>query len=191
MFGKQRIVEGDNQRLGGIELGDEAAAGDREQRVGVEAVLREQTIGGGPVQRRFAGGSEQAGEGAPSERDERGGHQGFDFLLDAALSAVRVEGLAGEGLEGVEEAGRRVFFRAEGGAWGRLRTSWFFFSTTHSTTSPRENSMAWARAEGKLTYHCWLVLRWISWTLVGKPMGAPFRDGEQPERGGQRAGLII
>jgi len=31
--------------------------------------------------------------------------------------------------------------------------------------------MAWARAEGKLMYHCWLFLRLMSWTLVGNPMG--------------------
>ncbi len=32
--------------------------------------------------------------------------------------------------------------------------------------------MAWATAEGKLMYHCSLALRLMSWTLVGKPMGA-------------------
>ena len=30
--------------------------------------------------------------------------------------------------------------------------------------------MAWATAEGKLTYHCSLDLRLMSWTLVGNPM---------------------
>ena len=44
-------------------------------------------------------------------------------------------------------------------------------STIHSTVSPREKSMACARAERKLIYHCWLALRWMSWTLVGNPMG--------------------
>jgi len=27
--------------------------------------------------------------------------------------------------------------------------------------------MAWARAEGKLMYHCSLAWLWMSWTLVG------------------------
>jgi hypothetical protein len=29
----------------------------------------------------------------------------------------------------------------------------------HSTISPRENSMAWAKAAGKLMYHCSLFWR--------------------------------
>jgi hypothetical protein len=47
------------------------------------------------------------------------------------------------------------------------------FSTNHSTVSPRANSMDWARAEGKLMYHCALARRWMSWTLVGEPVGKP------------------
>ena len=65
---------------------------------------------------------QHAGDGAAAQTDQSGQHQGFDFLLDALL-ASSVEGFAGEGLEGVEEPRRRVFFKAEGGAWGRLRTS--------------------------------------------------------------------
>ncbi len=121
-FGQQRIVHGDDQRRRGIELGEHAAARHGEQVVGVEASFGKQAIDGRPVLEAGATGVQHGGEGAAAQPDQRGQHQGFDFLLDAALAASG-EGLAGEGLEGVEEPRRRVFFQAEGGAWGRLRTS--------------------------------------------------------------------
>ena len=52
----------------------------------------------------------------------------------------------------------------------RLRVRQLLSWMTHSTISPFENSMACAIGAGKLMYHCWLSLRWMSWTLVGYPM---------------------
>ena len=122
-FGQQRIVHGDEQRRGGIEFSEHAAARHRKQRVGVEANFRKQAIDGRPVPEAGAAGVQHAGDGAAAQSGQSGQHQGFDFLLDALLAAA-VEGFAGEGLEGVEEPRRRAFFfKAEGGAWGRLRTS--------------------------------------------------------------------
>src|SRR5215467_8542430 len=72
-------------------------------------------------------------------------------------------------LDGGEDAGR-VFFRREGGGLRRRRASRLLSSMDHSTVSPREKSMAWATAEGKLMYHCSLALRLMSWTLVGRPI---------------------
>ena len=121
-LGQQRIVHGDDQRRAGIEFFDDAAAGHREERIGVEAGFGKEAIDGRPILEAGAAGVQHAGDGAAAQPGQGGQHQGFDFLLDALL-AGSVEGLAGEGLEGVEEPGRRVFFRTEAGACGRLRTS--------------------------------------------------------------------
>ena len=70
-------------------------------------------------------------------------------------------------LEAVQQASFVFFTRTgDGGVERRctmrLALSWMI----HSTVSPLVNSMAWATAEGKLMYHCWLCRRWMSWTLV-------------------------
>ena len=121
-FGQQRIVTGDDPWRGGIELGDAATARHGEQAAGVEASLREQAIERRPVLEFGAAGVPHGGDGAAAQPGQSSQHQAFDFLPGAALAAS-VEGLAGEGLEGAREPRRRVFFKAEGGAWGRLRTS--------------------------------------------------------------------
>ena len=87
------------------------------------------------------------------------GDQGCTILPLEALPHGGPEVAASAGdqlLDGFEEPRSRVFFSAtgEGGASGRRRMRWALSSTIHSTDSPLENSMAWARAEGKLMYHC-------------------------------------
>jgi hypothetical protein len=101
--------------------------------------------------------------------------EGLGALGDAPL-VEGGEAFPPELLEGGEDAGR-VFFSVGAGGWRRRRASRLLSSTVHSTVSPREKSIAWARAEGKLIYHCSLAWRLMSWTLVGKPMTgkAPFR----------------
>ena len=121
-FGQQRIVHGDDQRRGGIEFSDDAAAGHRKERVGVEAGFGKEAIDGRPILEAGAAGVQHTGDGAAAQPHQSSQHQGFDFLLDAPLAGT-AEGLVGEGLEGVEEPGRRVCFRTEGGACGRLRPS--------------------------------------------------------------------
>ena len=56
----------------------------------------------------------------------------------------------------------------------RFKASVFLSWITHSTISPLLNSMAWARAAGKLMYHCSLAFRRMSWTLVGYPIFLSF-----------------
>jgi hypothetical protein len=90
--------------------------------------------------------------------------------LGDALLVEGGETLTPELLEGGEDAGR-VFFTVGPGGWTRRRARRDLSSTVHSTVSPRTKSMAWARAEGKLIYHCSLDRRLMSWTFVGNPMG--------------------
>jgi hypothetical protein len=86
---------------------------------------------------------------------ERLGVRGESALVEAGAA------LAPELLELGEDAGR-VFFSTEGGVEARRNANSPLSSTNHSTVSPRENSMARARAEGKLMYHCSLERRWMS-----------------------------
>jgi hypothetical protein len=79
--------------------------------------------------------------------------------LGALGDALLVEGeeaFSPELLEGGEDADG-VFFSRGAGGWTRRRARRLLSSTNHSTVSPREKSMAWARAEGKLMYHCSLA----------------------------------
>ena len=64
------------------------------------------------------------------------------------------KGYIQEGFDAVEEW-RRVFFTrtGAGGTCCRWRTTFALSSTIHSTVSPLTNSMAFATAVGKLTYH--------------------------------------
>ena len=97
--------------------------------------------------------------------------EGLGVRGEAALVEAG-EALAPELFELGEDAGR-VFFSTAGGVEARRRASSPLSSTNHSTVSPRENSMAWARAEGKLMYHCSLAWRLMSCTLVGNPIEKP------------------
>jgi hypothetical protein len=95
--------------------------------------------------------------------------EGLSVRGDAALVEAG-EALAPELFELGEDTGR-VFFSTEAGGAARRKANSPLSSTNHSTISPRENSMAWARAEGKLMYHCSLAWRLINCTLVGNPIG--------------------
>jgi hypothetical protein len=97
--------------------------------------------------------------------------KGLGVRGDTALTEAG-EALRPEWFEFGEDTGG-VFFSTEAGGAARRKANSPLSSTNHSTLSPRENSMAWARAEGKLMYHCSLAWRLISWTLVGKPRGKP------------------
>jgi hypothetical protein len=134
------IVHGDDE--GGVvgECCEGALADGGEQRGGLEARAGEEAIGGGPVAVGLAGGLDPAREMMAAEAGEAAQREPEESFGDAGLAAG--EGLGEERVELVEEAGLRVFFRGEGGAWGRLRTSWERSSTAHSTTSPGAKSMA-------------------------------------------------
>ena len=83
------------------------------------------------------------------------------MLGDAALGEGG-SALLPELVELREESGGVFFFSAAGGGSKRRKAKSALSSTTHSTVSPRENSMAWATADGKLMYHCSLALRLMS-----------------------------
>ena len=138
--GKQRIVEGDTQGLGFGHQRGGALAHAGKQSLGLEALLGKQAVGGRPVFELLTAGGQKTGQGVASEAQQRTQREGLGALVDALLG---VEGRAGspELFEAVEEAGR-VFFRTGPGAWGRRRASRLLCSTSHSTVSPRENSMA-------------------------------------------------
>jgi hypothetical protein len=91
----------------------------------------------------------------PSQTEQGAQRESLGVRGDAAL-VESGETWAPELFELGEDAGR-VFFSTVGGAEGRRRASRLLSSTNHSTVSPREKSMAWARAEGKLMYHCSLA----------------------------------
>ena len=113
------------------------------------------------------------GHGVPSQTEQGTQREG----LGVRGKAPRVEAGAAlvPELREMGEDASGVFFSSGAGVAVRRKASRLLSSTNHSTTSPRENSMAWARAEGKLMYHCSLARRLMSWTLVGKPRGrAPF-----------------
>ena len=125
-----------------------------------KAIPGKEPISRTPVLELSAGSSQQTGHGVTSEAEQRTQREGLRAVGDAAL----VEGgcaLAPELLELREDAGA-VFFRTAGGASRRRSASNVLSSTSHSTVSPRENSMACAMAEGKLMYHCSLALRLMS-----------------------------
>lgn len=169
---QQGVIQDRAHRGTGRELRNRGAAGDGEERLDGKAWAREEAVTGGPVVELRAAGAQQTGHGMTSQTEQGAQGEGLGVRGEAAL--VEVGGaLAPEVFELGEDAGR-VFFSSEGGGEGRRKASKPLFSTNHSTVSPRENSRAWARAEGKLMYHCSLVWRLMSWTLVGKPMEASF-----------------
>lgn len=96
----------------------------------------------------------------PPETKQRTQGKGLGVVGDAPL----VEGWLAPAPELLEvgEDTRGVFFKAEGGGASRRSARSALSSTTHSTVSPRENSIACATADGRLTYHCSLDLRLMS-----------------------------
>ena len=116
-----------------------------------EALLGEQSVSGRPILELKTTGSQQAGDGVAAEAEQAAQGEGL-CALGGALLGEGGEAFLPELEEGGEESGR-VFFRTGAGAWGRRRASKDLCSTNHSTISPLEKSMAWARAEGKLIYH--------------------------------------
>jgi len=136
----ESVVHGDDEGSVGGEGGESALADGGEQVCGLEAGAGEEAIGGGPVETGLAGGLDPAGEMMAAEAGEAAQPEPEESFRDAGLAAG--EGLGEERVELIEEAGPGVFFRGEGGVWGRLRTSWERSSTAHSTTSPGAKSMA-------------------------------------------------
>ena len=107
---------------------------------GAIAALGKQPVGRCPILKLQAASGQQAGDGSASQTQQRTQREGLRPLVDSLLGAAGLA-LAPELLEAVEEE-RRVFFRTGGGAWGRRSASRDLSSMSHSTVSPRENSMA-------------------------------------------------
>jgi hypothetical protein len=153
------------------EFGQHGAADDGEDGLDGKTVVREEPVTGGPVTTLRAASGEQAGHGMTPQTKQRTQRERLGVRGKAPLAEAG-GALAPELFELGEDAGR-VFFSTAGGVEARRSASKLLSSTNHSTVSPRENSMAWARAEGKLMYHCSLDRRLMSWTLVGNPIEKP------------------
>src|SRR5208282_855915 len=147
---------------------DHGAAHDGEQGRGGKAVVGKEPVTGGPVTELRAASGQQTGHGMTSQAQQGAQREGLGVRGETTLVEAGAA-LTPELLEVGEDAGR-AFFSTEAGGEARRRASRPLSSTNHSTISPRENSMAWARAEGKLMYHCALAGRLMSCTLVGKPI---------------------
>lgn len=169
---QQRIVEDGAKRRARGQLGGDGAPDDGKDFRQGDSILREQAIGRGPVLKLRSGSGKQAGHGMASKTEKRTQREGLRAARDAALEKGELA-FVPELLELGEDA-RRVFFKAAGGGSRRRSARSALSSTIHSTVSPRENSMAWAMAEGKLMYHCSLDCRLMSCTLVGKPIFTSF-----------------
>jgi hypothetical protein len=107
-----------------------------------------------------SGSREQAGDSVTTEAKQRTQGEGLRVFGDALLVEGRLASVP-ELLEVGEDTGG-VFFKAEGGGLSRRSARSALSSMIHSTVSPRENSIACATAEGRLTYHCSLALRLMS-----------------------------
>jgi hypothetical protein len=168
---QERIIEDGAQGSVGRQGLDHGAADDGEDGLDGKTVVGEDAVTGGPVAELRAASGKQTRHGMASQTEQRAQRESLGVRGEATLVEAG-EALAPELFELGEDAGR-VFFSTEEGGATRRRASNPLFSTNHSTVSPRANSMDWARAEGKLMYHCSLVRRWMSWTLVGKPIEKP------------------
>jgi len=168
---QQRIIEDSADGSAGGEGAHHGAPHHREEVLDAQTGVGKEPVTGGPVTKLQAASGEQTGHGVASQTQQGAQREGLGVRGDAALTEAG-EGLTPELFEFGEDTGR-VFFSTEAGGAARRKANSPLSSTNHSTLSPRENSMAWARAEGKLMYHCSLAWRLISWTLVGKPMGKP------------------
>jgi hypothetical protein len=137
---EQGIVQGETQRSLLAQRCGDAAAHSVEQILGGNAALGKQPVSRRPILKLQAASGQQAGDGSASQTQQRTQREGLRPLVDSLLGAAGLA-LAPELLEAVEEE-RRVFFRTGGGAWGRRRASRDLSSMSHSTVSPRANSMA-------------------------------------------------
>jgi hypothetical protein len=167
-FAEKRIIDGDGDGSLWRKLLDHGPADYREKGLGGKTMAGEETIVRGPIVELLPTGRQQTGDGVAAEAEQAAQREGLRAFGDTLLGEGR-GALSPELAEGGEDAGR-VFFRTEAGGWRRRRARRLLSSIDHSTVSPREKSRAWARAEGKLIYHCSLALRLMSWTLVGKPI---------------------
>ena len=136
---QQRIIHDGAKRGAGGKLSGDGAADDGKHFRQRETIAGEEAKGGAPVLELRACSGEEAGTMA-SEAKHGTQREGLGAVGDAALGEVG-EALAPELLKLREDTGR-VFFRTVGGAWGRRSASRVLSSTSHSTVSPRENSMA-------------------------------------------------
>jgi hypothetical protein len=164
------IEEGAHGGLG-RQSGEHGATRHGEEGLGGKTVVGKEPVTGGPVTELRAAGSQQTGHGMTSQTEQSAQREGLGVRREATLVEAG-SALAPELLEVGEDTGGVFFSRGAGGVV-RRKASRLLSSTNHSTISPRENSMAWARAEGKLMYHCSLAWRWMSCTLVGKPIRKP------------------
>ena len=168
---QEGIIENGAHGSLGRQFGQHGAADDGEDGGDRKTVVGEEPVTGGPVTELRAAGGEQAGHGVTSQTKQGAQRERLGVRGKAALVKAG-EALAPELLELGEDAGR-VFFSSARGVEARRRAKRLLSSTNHSTVSPRENSRAWARAEGKLMYHCSLAWRLMTWTLVGNPIEKP------------------
>lgn len=137
---QQSIVhDGAKRGSWGKFIGD-GAADDGKHFSQRKTIAGEQTKGGAPVLELRAGSGEQTSHGMSSETEQRTQREGLRAVGDAAL-VEEGEALVPESPELREDTGR-VFFRTVAGASGRRSASRVLSSTSHSTVSPRKNSMA-------------------------------------------------
>ena len=157
---QQRIVKHRAKRCACGQLIGDGPTNDGEDLGQRQTILGKEPIGGTPIVELRSGSGQQAGHGVASETKQGTQREGLRAVGDAAL-VEGGEAFVPELLEAGEDAGG-VFFKTEGGGSRRRSASRVLSSMIHSTVSPRENSIAWATAEGKLMYHCSLALRWMS-----------------------------
>ena len=137
---QQGIVHDGAKRGSWGKLIGDGAADDGKHFRQRETIAGEEAKGGAPVVELRAGSGEQAGHGMSSETEQRTQREGLRAVGDALL-VESGEALVPELPELREDTGR-VFFRTVAGASGRRSASRVLSSTSHSTVSPRENSMA-------------------------------------------------
>jgi hypothetical protein len=135
-----RVIEESTERGSWGQAGGDGAARHGEDVAQGKAILREESIGGGPILKLGTGSSEHAGNGVATEAKQGTQGEGSGSVGEALLEERRAA-VVPELLELREDAGR-VFFRAEGGGLRRRNANSALSSMIHSTVSPRENSMA-------------------------------------------------
>lgn len=137
---QQRIIHDDAERFVSGKVSEQSAAHGRKQRTDGKALSGEESVGGRPVFKLFAGSGEQTGEGVTAETKQGAHGEGLRTFGAAAL--VEEGGAVVPELFELGEEPGRVFFKGEGGVWRRRSASRLLSSMIHSTVSPRENSMA-------------------------------------------------
>lgn len=149
---QQRIIRTGAHRSVGRESFDDGAAHHSEERDGGETVVGKEAETGSPVAKLRAAGGGQARHGMPSQTEQGTQLEGLGVHGAATLVEARAA-LAPEMLEMGTDAGR-VFSAPEPGVVVRRKASRLLSSMNHSTISPRENSIACTRADGKWIYDC-------------------------------------